>query len=1130
MFQSAPSTNRQRRTLRGGRALPFIGCLCLLLFTFRPLGAASDDLEFFEKRVRPVFVEHCARCHSAQAEKVKGGLLLDSQAGVAKGGESGPVLLPRHPEQSRLVTALSYADPNLQMPPKGKLSDGQIADISEWIRRGAPWPDSDTQAHAAGSTGAFNLEQRRQRHWSWQPIRVPAIPSVKDEVWVRTSVDRFVLMGLERTGLAHAPRADGRALLRRLHFDLTGLPPTREDLERYERNPSREAYEAEVDRLLATPQFGERWARHWLDLVRYAETLGHEFDYPNPNAWRYRDYVIRALNADVPYDQFVIEHVAGDLLASPRRNPEDGQNESVTGTAFYWLGQRDHAPVDVRQHQAELIDNQIDVLSKTFLGLTVACARCHDHKFDAIPTRDYYSLYGILSSSRYAQSSVEPPEGGEAVYRQLQHRKARLRQAIANAWSPRAVDAARYLLAAREAVGDGEAEEAIDRFASEHDLDTRQLARWIHALHGTESRQSQRFMQPWIEWARAAALAEPDREKAWQAAVGSGPTAANACPSNEILFANFEHWIMPAGWFARELAFAESPAPAGDYVVGDTNRPIARLLGCSAVDSGIISARFQGTLSSPSFTITNRYIHILAAGRGSRINVPIDGFTMIRDPIYGGLKRMLDHDQYRWVTIDVGMWQGRRAYLEFNDTSAPDPGDDPRPNGFDTKGYVSVRRIVFSDSAAVSNEPVPGDVGEVLGSEAPRTMEDVAVRYASAMVRAVESWRAGSLGSAQAAWLQWLVGSELLDASEDPDVRAQVREYNQLEATIPDPIRVPSLVEGTGCDERVFVRGNHRLPGDLAPRRFLCAIAGEDQPTVTRGSGRLELARHLIDPGNPFLARVMVNRVWSHLFGQGLVPTPDDFGELGRAPSHPELLDWLANWFRTEAAWSTKRLIRLLVTSSAYAMSSKPADPRAEELDPANALWHRMPVRRLEGEVIRDSILAVSGRLDFKMFGQPVPTHLTEFMEGRGRPGQSGPLDGNGRRTIYQEVRRNFVSPMLRTFDMPVPFTTVGRRTVSSVPAQALILLNDPFVTAEARRWAEYLLGQTALAPQDRVYLMYETAFSRAPTGPEQAAAAAFLREQTERYEALGVEDPATRAWTDLCHVLFNLKEFVFLN
>ncbi|HVK18360.1 MAG TPA: DUF1553 domain-containing protein, partial [Fimbriiglobus sp.] len=325
----------------------------------------------------------------------------------------------------------------------------------------------------------------------------------------------------------------------------------------------------------------------------------------------------------------------------------------------------------------------------------------------------------------------------------------------------------------------------------------------------------------------------------------------------------------------------------------------------------------------------------------------------------------------------------------------------------------------------------------------------------------------------------------------------------------------PALLDGTGVDEHVFVRGNPRTPGEVVPRRSLEALAGPDRIPHTHGSGRLELAMQLTDPArNPLASRVAVNRVWHHLFGRGIVASTDNFGVLGEPPTHPELLDYLATEFVRDG-WSTKRLIRRLVLSSAYRMSSTP-DPAAEKIDPTNQLLHHFRLKRLEGEAIRDAMLAVSGRLDRTVGGPPVPIHLTPFLDGRGRPKESGPLDGNGRRSLYLAVRRNFLSPMLLAFDTPIPFSTVGRRQVSNVPAQALILMNDPFVHQQAEVWAKRVMTMPA---EDRVREMYLSAFGRPPTAEESAACRAFV----------DGKEGDVKAWADLAHALFNVKEFVFV-
>ncbi len=379
-----------------------------------------EQAEFFEKKIRPILVEHCYACHSAGAKKLQGGLRLDSREAMIAGGDSGPVLVPGDPRRSKFIEAVGYKNVDLLMPPKAKLSETAIRDLHEWVKIGAPWVGKSEVA--APNKVAFDLAARKASHWSWQPIQRVEPPTVNNREWSKSSVDRFLFAKLQQKGVRPAKPAEPHVLLRRLYFDIIGLPPSAEALIEFQKEYSstgQAAIEKVVDRLLATPQYGERWARHWLDLVRYAESRGHEFDATIPNAWQYRDYVIRAFNADVPYNQFVLEHVAGDLLPVPRLNPQEKFNESILGTGFWHLGEEVHSPVDIRGDEADRFDNRIDVLTKTFLALTVSCARCHDHKFDAITTKDYYSLFGFLRSSSYRQVRFDTLEHNKQIMREL---------------------------------------------------------------------------------------------------------------------------------------------------------------------------------------------------------------------------------------------------------------------------------------------------------------------------------------------------------------------------------------------------------------------------------------------------------------------------------------------------------------------------------------------------------------------------------------------------------------------------------------------------------------------------------------------------------------------------------------
>jgi hypothetical protein len=1115
-------TFRKARYLVG--ALIWGGCL-----VFGRAVAAEDPVEaqeFFEKRVRPVLADRCFRCHSRQSEKLKGGLMLDSREGVLKGGEGGPILSPGEPEKGRLILALRYENPDLQMPPQGKLKGAEIEAITAWVRMGAPWPGGAT-APAVNFASGFDLERRRREHWSWQPIHAVQPPRVREPSWVATPFDRFILVNLEKAGLHPAPPADRRTLIRRLHFDLSGLPPSPEDVEMFVRSVSPTAYEDLVDRLLASPRFGERWGRHWLDLVRYAETLGHEFDYAIDNAWRYRDYVIRAFNADLPYPQFVKEHVAGDVLPAPRLNPEDQSNESIIGTGFFWLGQRVHSPVDARQDQAEVIDNQIDVMSKTFLGLTVACARCHDHKFDAIPTTDYYALYGVMEASRYAQRAVNPTADFRRRAEELAALKRQIRRVAAAELMAPMEQIPAYLLAA-DSIGS----DAVDGQLLEG-LDSEVLTNWSKALAGAQSAGGS---HPFLAWGQFSSLLPGSSEamgEFWRSRQSRSGTAQTST-GGDVEFANASGQGFDR-WFRDGFGLEPEAAVGGALVIAETNG-LLKIPAEPAVRTDLLSRRFEGVLRSPSFEIKFRYLHVRVAGRDSRVRVCMDNLTVIRDPIYGGLMRTLASDEAVWLTFDLNMWKDHRAYIELADLATADPSDDGKRNGWDQSSFFSISRVVFSDSAAAPVERERSSIGAYLGPQAPTSKRELAHRYRSAAQQALRAWESADLPLTDDQWAQvrflaFLLEKNLVRFPANSILPPLLAKYRQVEASIPLPTHVLAMAEGDGNDERVFIRGNPRTLGEVVPRRFLTALPVGDGHRFAKGSGRLELARCMTDPANPLLARVMVNRVWSHLFGRGIVPTPDDFGVLGQRPTNPELLDWLAHWYQADGRWSTKGLIRLLVTSSTYRMSSRASDEVAEERDPDNLLLHRMPVRRLEGEVVRDAMLVMSGRLDLKMYGPSVPTCLTEFMEGSGRPASSGPLDGAGRRSVYLEVRRNFLSPMMRTFDTPIPFTTVGRRTVSTVPAQSLILMNDPFVHGQAELWARRLLetgGQASEEIIDRSFLM---GFGRRATPPERSLALQFLRQQAAAYESLAPPVRGEeRAWADLCHVEFNMKEFIFLD
>ncbi len=885
----------------------------LLLFLFPALLLGADGNEFFETRIRPVLAERCYGCHSSQLKEPKADLRLD--------GPAPTVVVPGKPEESKLLKAISYTDFRLRMPPTGKLPDSVIADFNEWVKMGAPDPRAATTIVAKPLPPGLDLERGR-RFWAFQPTTPAPLPDVRTKAWPKTSVDRFILAGLEAKGLKPAPEAKKRAWLRRVTFDLTGLPPTPAEMDAFLAGAS---YEAVVDRLLASPHYGERWARHWLDLVRYAETNGHEYDNNKLDAWQYRDYVIRAFNEDLPFTRFVQEHLAGDLLKDPRISRDGRFLESPIATNFFWFGEVLNSATDSAKSKADNVDNQIDVVAKSFLGLTVACARCHDHKFDPIPTRDYYGLAGIMHSTGMREVVIDSPAQTAAIRRQH------------------------------------EAAPAVVR-------------------------------------------------KPGKATIKLRP--------GETLWEDFSD-LSANAWYPSGEAFAQG---VRNGVIDSAGRGVNELV---------------GSLTSKKFKMPNHFVHVrLNATKGTpglverepmRLTLVADDYKSVH---YVGSGKT--PGKFEWISYRMTLPFERQCYFELVDRSR--------------NGAIAVDAIVFSEE-----------------KDPPPTVEEESAEWA--------------------------------EPAPAPQIPAST-------------FGMVAWDEAPG-NTKLHIRGSHQNLGEDVPRHFLQVISKDGtQPAIT-GSGRLELANWMTGEAAPLLARVYVNRLWEHHFGDGLVRTADNFGVMGERATNRDLLDTLAAKF-IAGGWSTKALQREMVLSAAYRMSSKD-DPIAAKADPRNDLLHHYPVRRLEAEPIRDAILTISGALDKTLYGPSVVPHISEYQNGRGKP-KSGPLDGAGRRSIYVEVRRNFLTPLFLAFDYPLPISTIGVRNRSTVPSQALMLMNNEFVLQQAARWADHL---SATPEADRIPLMYRQAFGRPPQTAELQEATTFLK------------DGGTLA--GLAHVLINSPEFIYV-
>jgi hypothetical protein len=1061
-----------------------------------PLARAQrspDGGEFFENRIRPLLAAKCYGCHGEKT--ASSGLRLDSKAGWERGGSRGPAIVPGDPEASLIVRATSYRDPRLQMPPGGRLADAERSDLAEWVRMGAPDPRAAPPGPPAAPPVDFS---EARKFWAFQPVRNFAPPAVKNRAWVRSPVDAFLLASLEGKGLAPAPPAEKAVLLRRVTFDLIGLPPTPEEIREFLADRSPNAYEKVVDRLLASPHYGERWARHWLDLVRFAETSGHEFDFEKQEAWRYRDYVIRAFNQDLPYDQFIKEHIAGDLLVSPRLTPDGKQLDTPLATSLFGLGEERNGATDLGEVRAEKMDSRIDVFGKAFLGLTIACARCHDHKFDPIPTADYYSLGGIFESTQLVLGSVASPSQvreAEAIHRQLASGNEEIRALLAGA---RLARAARWKSELLEAVArpaaDGGPWAACLKLAAR---DPSHPYYPLVSLAGPPGKD-----QPADFPARLTLLRQELRQ--WAA------KAASHAERGEVVFEDFDKPGFE-NWHVSGLAFSEGPLrsiPPNQAFSG----PLSGM--ANSFRGG--SDRPTGTLMSRSFRPSKLYIHVRLAGtkfspvreHPSLLAVTIFANGRYPKGVAGDGDGIL-----KWKTITLHEEVGQICNLEIADRR--------------TDGHIVVDKIVFSDSREPPIDPPNARIVEMLEAPGLASVEDLAAAYQRLYLQVLsarqEDAEAQSLAASLSPGDALESDASLLADADRRRLEELRRERASLDAALSDEPFGMLAAEDEPHNLHIYLRGNHLNLGPEAPRGFLRILAGADAQPYTNGSGRLALADALTSPNNPLTARVMVNRIWQHHFGEGLVRTVDNFGKTGERPTHPELLDFLAWRFRANG-WSVKAMHREMALSSAYGMSSV-AGAAARQVDPDNRLLSHMPVRRLEGEVIRDAILAASGSLDPKAYGPSVPPHISAYQDGRGKPA-SGPLDGAGRRGVYLEVRRNFITPLFLAFDYPLPSTTVGRRSVSTVPSQALMLMNNEFVGTEAAKWA----GRAVRDYPDRnarLDQMFLQVYARPPDAADRAEVFEFLGRQAARYPDGSPEDP--RVWADLAHVLFNSKEFIFV-
>jgi len=991
---------------------------------------AADDagVRFFEQKIRPVLVKHCYKCHSAEARdarKLRGELLLDSAAGIAAGGESGAVIVKGKASESRLLKSLKHD--GLEMPPGSKLPNEVVADFAKWIDLGAPDPRGGETA--VRPRREISIEEGKQ-WWAFRPLQAITPPDA------RNPIDGFIRRAQQGRGLKPNHPASKERLIRRAYFDLIGLPPTEEQIDAFVNDPSPQAFEKVVDDLLARPAYGERWARHWLDAARFAESGGYEFDGFRPGAYHYRDWVIRALNRDLPYDQFVRMQLAGDLL-----RPGDIEGAAATGflVAGPYPGQITAKTVErIRYDQ---IDDMLMTVGGSMLGLTIGCVRCHEHKYDPIPHQDYYALAAALARTVHGPRTLDLDP--EATHQATEKHRA----------EHEALAAALKAFAAKEL--------------------PRRFETWGEAQLAKQPEASR-----W-QWLEAVAL---DAERSYLKELPggiiahdgmAGPVRVGRRQGQRPAAGNEEHYRLTFHTHQKNLtalrldAFADKALPQG----GPGLNP-------------------DGSFQLAELTVTARPLDPQAgeAPRPVKLKPVFAAFADKDQPLANAVD---GKPTTAWV-VKTTAKKDNGAVFEL----------DPPVAGF-ANGTELVVELRFRDlglgrlRVALSVEPSPATWAG-----------DVAPQHA-AELRAIAAMGGKQLpDGVRESLARWLAPfdaetGKVVRAIRDHAAAAPRPRLSEVYTTVPGGQDVYFLRRGEvdnkqGKAEPGFVqvlsRGSPARPaaGALADPRVALADWMTD---VERGAGSL-------------LARVIANRVWHHHFGRGIIGTPNDFGAQGERPTHPELLEYLAGEV-VRGGWKLKPLHRLVMLSATYRQAHE-VDPANLKIDPDNRLlWHFRP-RRLEAETIRDALLAVGGSLDPKMFGPSV-------------------LDSAPRRSVYLRVKRSELIPIMTMFDAPEPTQSIGERSVTTVPTQALAMMNSPFVRQQAEKLAERIRPAPGAPLDGAIDRGYRIAFGRLPTDAERARMGAFL-EQQRAAAGTGTPETRQRALVELCHVLLCLNEFVYVD
>jgi hypothetical protein len=1010
---------------------------------------SREGIEFFEKNIRPLLAKRCYACHSKDAKELQGGLLLDTRAGWQKGGDSGPVIVPGKPDASPLIDAVRYG--KREMPPDTKLPAAEIALLEQWVKMGAP--DPRTGEAVATKSSKIDVAQGR-KYWAFQPLRRVEPPTPKNPAWCKSSVDRFVLAKLDAAGLNPSAAADRRTLARRAYFDLIGLPPAPEEIDQFVSDPASDdaAFARLIDRLLDSPHFGERWARHWLDVARFAESHGFEQDYDRPHAYHYRDFVIQAFNMDMPYDQFVRWQLAGDELA-----PDDPLAMMATGFLGAGVFPTQITANEVEKSRYDALDDMAATTGTAFLGLTIGCARCHDHKYDPIPTHDYYRLVSTFTTTVRSDIDLDlTPQVTKAAQAKFEKEHAPL----------------------VEALGKYEREELPGRLA---------------------------------QWAKTDRKKEKE-EPAW--VMVDITDSASAGGANFLKLQDGS--LLTSGANAQFDTYT---------LVAETSVQNITALRLEALAHSSLPKGGPGRAANGNFALSNVRVSIqpLTADGGRRGGGKPTEVKLVRakstfDQQGLPVTSAIDADKKSSWAVDPQFGKDHAAVFELE-----------KPIGF-ASGTLLTVTLEFQNNAGhnigrprLSVTTAPSPVGLEGNSKPPQVAQALKTLDAAGGDIAKVS------PEQRQVLLKWY-------GPRDPRWRTLNQQVQDHLQKAPKPNLVKVMVASEGFtpirhhtqgadffDKMYFLkRGDPNQKGEVASQGFLQVLMTAPEmekhwqsppPQGWRTSYRRRaLANWITDTdygAGHLLARVIVNRLWQHHLGRGIVATPSDYGLQGERPTHPELLDWLASEL-IRGGWKLKALHKLIMTSAVYRQSGA-ADEAKARIDPENRLCWRFNPRRLEAEAIRDSLLAVSGTLDRTMYG----------------PGTLEP--GMTRRSIYFMVKRSKLIGMMQLFDAPEPTVSIGRRPSTTIAPQALLFLNNPQVRTWSRNFARRLAPAAEHSLAEAVARAYRLTLGRPPSEDEIAQADAFLSRQVAAYNEQKQMAPRELALADFCQVLMSLNEFVYV-